>query len=169
MKIDRLDAHDRLIQLKKQSSYITEGCEACIRNRPLSYENYPFYIYAHARTDDDGATKRLIWEPRLTKPDVDTNSMLFMAYPPSDKIKIIWMIPSRELWKQYQTGNVTEHNVVWQSIYDYRYNKKKLMIKDPDEISEERKIKVMLGVAKEKMDNDAEKENRKINKLITGE
>ncbi|MEK6884299.1 MAG: hypothetical protein AABY22_32005, partial [Nanoarchaeota archaeon] len=48
---------------------------------------------------------RLIWMPRLTKPRAETNSMLFKAYPGSDNIKVIWMIPAPEMWKQFQKGN----------------------------------------------------------------
>jgi hypothetical protein len=66
MKLDRLDVHDRYEHFTKQDFDIGECCQDLINKRPFG--DYPFYIFAHTRTDDDGVTKRLIWQPRLTKP-----------------------------------------------------------------------------------------------------
>ncbi len=57
MKINRLDAHDRYEHLTKQSFDIGECCQDLIDKRPFG--DHDFYIFAHARTDDDGFTKRL--------------------------------------------------------------------------------------------------------------
>lgn len=137
MKIDRLEAHDRLNEFQKQSDYISLGCEECIRNRPEEFGSHPFYIFAHARTHDDGVSKRLIWTPRLTKPKSQTNSMLFKAYPGTDIIKIIWMIPDRLLWPQYKKGNLTEHKIICESIYDFENNRQKLDAKEDDDLPDE--------------------------------
>lgn len=135
MKINILDAHDRYTHFTKKSFDIAACCQDLINKRPFG--DYPFYIFAHARTDDDGVTKRLIWQPRLTKPKAQSNSMLFKAYPGTDVIKVIWMIPAKELWSQYAKGLLTENQTVSESIYNFQYNKNKLEAKEPDDLSDE--------------------------------
>lgn len=136
MKINPLDAHDRLKYFTNQSFNIAECCQDLINKRPFG--DYPFYIFAHARTDDDGVTKRLIWQPRLTKPKAQTNSMLFKGYPGTDIIKVIWMIPSTELWGQYSYGLMTENKIVNESIYNFRYHRNKLEDKEEDDLNEDK-------------------------------
>lgn len=134
MKIDRLETHDRLLEFKKQSVDISECCQNLINKRPFG--NHPFYIFAHARTDDDGFRKRLIWQPRLTKPKAQTNSMLFKAYPGSDTIKVLWMIPARELWDQYIKGNMLENETVVESIHNFQFNRELMEAKEEDDLQD---------------------------------
>lgn len=134
MKVNILDAHDRYKQFTKQGFDISECCQDLINKRPFG--DNPFYIFAHARTDDDGITKRLIWQPRLTKPRAQSNSMLFKAYPGTDLIKVIWMIPAKELWGQYRKDNVTENKLVTESIYNYIHHKGKLEAPEDDDFSD---------------------------------
>jgi len=134
MKINTLDAHDRLGHFQKQGLDISECCQDLVDTRPFG--NVPFYIFAHARTEDDGSTKRLIWQPRLTKPKAQTNSMLFKAYPGTDKIKIIWMIPAREMWSQFQKGLLTESKIVTESIRDFESDRKKLEEAEEDDLND---------------------------------
>ena len=138
MKIHIHDAHDRLKHFKRpqQADYISQGCADCIKNRPPEFANHPFYIFAHTRTDDDGVTKRLIWAPRLTKPKAQTNSMLFKSYPPTDRIKVIWMIPDRNMWNQYHKGNLTEHKIIIESIHYFEVNREKLEQKEEDDLDD---------------------------------
>jgi len=134
MKVNILDAHDRWIQYNKQSDYISKGCIDCINNRPKEFENHPFYIFAHARTHENGVTKRLLWQPRLSKPKSQTNSMLFKAYPPSDKIKVIWMIPDRNMWSTYSKNNLTESQIICDSIQLFQFNRETLEAKESDDL-----------------------------------
>jgi hypothetical protein len=134
MKINILDAHDRLKHFTKQSFDIAECCQDLINKRPFG--EHPFYIFAHARTDDDGVNKRLIWQPRLTKPKAQTNSMLFKAYPGTDVIKVIWMIPAKELWEQFEKDKLTENKTVCESIYNFQNYKERLEAKEPDDLSD---------------------------------
>lgn len=150
MKLDRLETHDRLLQFNRQADYISKGCQDCINNRPKEYLDHPFYIFAHKRTLgvdekialfnedlrlslldarrprqyltlDSIPEARMIWEPRLTKPQrAQSNSMLFRAYPPGDNIKIIWMIPAPELWEQFQKNKLTQNEVICDSIEMYK-------------------------------------------------
>jgi hypothetical protein len=135
MKLNRLDAHDRYQHLTKQSFDIGECCQDLINQRPFG--DHPFYIFAHARTEEDGATKRLIWQPRLTKPKAQTNSMLFKAYPGSDVLNVIWMIPARELWGQYDKGLLTANKTVSDSIHDFQFNRNKLEEREEDDMTDE--------------------------------
>lgn len=134
MKINPLDAHDRYEHLTKQSFDIGECCQNLIDQMPFG--NHPFYIFAHARTEEDGATKRLIWQPRLTKPKAQTNSMLFKAYPGKDTIKVIWMIPAPEMWDQYTKGKLTENKTVCDSIHLFKTDRAKLEEKEDDDLTE---------------------------------
>lgn len=135
MKIHKLDAHDRYEHFTKQNFDIGECCQDLINQRPFG--DHSFYIFAHTRTEEDGATKRLIWQPRLTKPLAETNSMLFKAYPGKEDIKVIWMIPDRAMWAQYQIGNVTENRTVLDSIHDFEFNRSKLEQKEEDDLNDE--------------------------------
>lgn len=135
LKINHLDAHDRYQHFTKQSFSISECCQDIINQMPFG--NYPFYIFAHARTDENGTTKRLIWQPRLSKPKSQTNSMLFKAYPNTDIIKIIWIIPARELWKQYEKDKITENKTVMDSIINFQKNREELEKPEEDDLSDE--------------------------------
>jgi hypothetical protein len=134
MKLNILETHDRLQHFKKHDFNIAECCQDLINQRPFG--DHAFYIFAHARTDDDGVTKRMIWQPRLTKPKAQSNSILFKAYPGTDNIKIIWMIPAEELWGQYQKGLMTESQIVTESIYNFQNHKAKLEAKEADDLED---------------------------------
>lgn len=159
MKINRLDAHDRFEHFTKQSFDIGKTCQDMIDQRPFG--DVPFYIFAHKReialderislfnqdlmksprqfkSLEEVPTARLIWQPRLTKPKAQTNSMLFKAYPGQDTLKVIWMLPAPELWDQYTKGKLTENKTISESIHDYKKNKGKLEAKEDDDLSDER-------------------------------
>lgn len=133
--INRLDAHDRYQELSSHGVNIGKCCQDLIDQRPFG--EHPFYIFAHMRTHDNGVDKILIWQPRLTKPKPQTNSMLFKGYPGTDIVKIIWMIPAREMWSQYRQGVITENRMVYDSIRDFQYNIKKLEEREDDDMSED--------------------------------
>lgn len=135
MKLNRLETHDRYEYFTKQSFDIAACCQNLINQRPFG--EHPFYIFAHARTDDDGVNKRIIWQPRLTRPTPQTNSMLFKVYPGSDNVKVIWMIPARELWGQYEKGLITENKTVLDSIRAFRNNREILSRKEPDDLNDD--------------------------------
>lgn len=145
-KLDKLETHDRYQHLTSQSFDIAECCQDLINQRPFG--NHPFYIFAHARTEEDGATKRLIWQPRLTKPKAQTNSMLFKAYPGTDTIKIIWMIPAREIWKNFELGQLTENLTVLESIEAFKNDRAKLEAKEDDDLNDEQINAIYAELAK---------------------
>lgn len=152
MNINRLETHDRLLHFQKQAEKIYEGCMDCLKNIPDAVK-FPVYIFAHPRTieaDEKKAllltgiiprfkempTTRLIWMPRVTKPKAQTNSYLFLAKKNDDLIKIIWMIPPRDLWEQYAPGKMTHNEEIWTSIQNFQYAREKLEAPDPDGPSE---------------------------------
>ena len=134
MKVNRLEAHDRYKHFTNQSFDIGECCQDLINQRPFG--DYPFYIFAHARTNEDGVTKRLIWQPRLTRPKPQTNSMLFKGYPGSDLVKMIWIIPERSLWKNFHKDQMTFSSIVEESIYNFEFNREKLEKKEDDDLDD---------------------------------
>lgn len=136
MKIDRLETHDRYQHFTKQEFDIGECCNEVIKNRPEEFGNRPFYIFAHTRTHEDGVSQRLIWQPRLTKPKPQTNSMLFKAYPPGDALKVIWIIPKPELWGQYNKGLICENKTISDSIEAFKTNKDKLGMPEKDDLDD---------------------------------
>lgn len=146
MKLNRLETHDRLLEFTKQKDYISQGCQDCIRNRPEEFKDHPFYIFAHCRTHENGWSKRLIWEPRLTKPKAQTNSMLFRAYPPTDKIKILWMIPDREMWNAYGNGNMLKDDITSQSIKAFQFDRKSLESPEQDDLPDDLIRNIMLEI-----------------------
>ena len=147
MKINKLDAHDRFEHYKKQDFDISACCQDMLDKKPFG--DVAFYMFAHFRTDDDGVTKRLVWQPRLTKPFAQTNSMLFKGYPGTDIIKVIWMIPARELWPNFQAGQLTENEIICESIHDFEHNRTKLESKEEDDLSDERIDQIYKDLAKE--------------------
>jgi hypothetical protein len=138
MKLDRLETHDRYKvftdKTSEQAKTIGECVQDLVNQRPFG--NVPFYIFTHARTEDDGVSKRLIHQPRLTRPKSQSNSMLFKVRPGSDIVKIIWMIPAIEMWGQYKKGNVTESEIVAWSIQQFETNRGALDAKDTDDLSD---------------------------------
>lgn len=154
MKLNRLETHDRLIHFKKdQALNIAQGASDCMLKNPLSlalqqYSPY-IYVFAHPRTHDDGVTKRMIWQPRLTKPSMQTNSYLFRGQSGTDLLEPCWLLPPKETWSQYKKGNVTEHELVLWSIDQYINNK--LGMEEPfkDDLTDEQVKNIYLRVAKE--------------------
>ena len=179
MKIDKNETHDRLLLFKQQSDFISQGCQDCINNRPQAFGNHPFYIFAHSRTIEideriaifndqlmkeklgfsvgqryrtfeEVPTARLIWSPRLTKPVPQSNSMLFKAYPPGDNIKVIWMLPAKELWDQYEKGMMLENPIVKESIHNFKHDFVKLSAREDDDLPDSVVDAIYAEIGKEK-------------------
>lgn len=152
MILNFLETHDRYQEFTKKQMDIGECCQDLIDQRPFG--SHPFYIFAHARTEDDGVTKRLIWQPRLTKPKAQTNSMLFKAYPGSDNVKVIWMIPARELWGNYNKGLIMENKTVRDSIHDFVMNRDQLEAKEDDDLDDATIDKIYEEIRQQAMRKD---------------
>ena len=143
MKLNRLEAHDRLLHLKKEQAInIFQGAEDCLKKNPLSLSlqaHSPYiYLFAHPRTADDGVTKVMYWQPRLTKPKAQTNSYLFRALSGSDVVETIWFLPPSELWKQFESGKMLNAEHITMSIYNFRMHRERLEMPHPEDFSEDR-------------------------------
>lgn len=155
MKLNILETHDRLQHLiKDQEANIFQGAEDCLKKNPDSLalqEKSPYiYIFAHPRTADDGVNKRMLWQPRLSIPKAQTNSYLFRAISNTDIIQVIWLIPPREIWPQYDAGKVTESNEIAWSINAFQYNRKELEKPHPDDMTEEKGRLILKAIVDEK-------------------
>lgn len=143
MKVNRLEAHDRLLHLKEEQSInIFKGAEDCLKRNPLSLalqdKSHYIYLFAHPRTADDGVTKVMYWQPRLTKPEAQDNSYLFRVQSHTDLLDTIWFLPPQEMWKQFQKGNMLEGDHISISIWNFRNRKKELEMPHEDDLPEER-------------------------------
>ncbi len=152
MKLDRLETHDRLLKFKKeQTDIITQGCTDCLKTNSLSLalqERSPYiYIFAHPRTADDGVNKRLLWQPRLSKPKAQTNSYLFRAQSNTDNVEICWILPPREQWDQFKKGNITESpEVIW-SIDQFTNYREKLETPFQEDFTEDQIRQILREIA----------------------
>lgn len=147
MKIDKLETHDRLQHFKKdQNDSISDGLHTCLNENPLSIalqERSPYiYIFAHPRTSESGI-KVMYWQPRLSKPKAQTNSYLFRIRSFSDECEVMWMIPPREMWTQYERGKVTEHDIVIWSVNQFETAREKLEQPEPDDLSDSVGISIL--------------------------
>ena len=136
IKIDQLDAHDRLLQFQRQDSQIPECMADLIRKEPFG--KHPFYVFCHPRTDDDGVTKRYIYSPWIWKPRAQTNSALYKVYPGTDIVKILWVLPPREMWDVYRKGKFFENPIVAYSVNLFETNKEELEKPEDDDPSPEK-------------------------------
>lgn len=154
MKLNRLETHDRLEHfIADQSRTIWQGFDDCLKKNPLSLslqEKSPYiYIFAHPRTSDDGLIKRMLWQPRLSKPRAQTNSYLFRGVSKTDVFEICWMIPPREVWKQYEKGNLTEEPTVVWSIHQFVNNRKTMEAPERDDLSDEKIKSIYATISRE--------------------
>jgi hypothetical protein len=167
MKIDRLETHDRLQHLQKdQGLNLAQGAEDCLKNNRLSiglqqYSPY-VYIFAHPRTADDGITKRMLWQPRLTKPKAQTNSYLFRAISNTDQLEICWMIPPREMWPQMRAGQLTANPIADWSIALFNLQRHLLEAPFDDDLPDHKIKEIYSRVA---MEIDEEKRMAKMYSL----
>lgn len=165
MKLNLLETHDRLEHLlEDQSDNVFKGAEICLKSNPLSLaiqERFPYlYIFAHTRTAEDGVTKRLLWQPRISKPKAQTNSYLFRAQSKSDLIEVVWIIPERHLWPSYEKGKVTENELVDYSINLFENNRDELEKPHPEDFPEERSKKIFQTILDEHKQEVRRKKNQ---------
>jgi len=164
MKVNRLETHDRLEHFKSdQSINIFRGAEECLKSNPdslIMQEKSPYiYIFAHPRTADDGVTKRMLWQPRLTKPKAQTNSYLFRAKSNSDELEICWLLPPTELWDQFKEDKLMDDNMIRWFIDQFRHNRQELEKPDPDDLSDTRIKAIWNEIKRTKMQEKIKQAN----------
>jgi hypothetical protein len=152
MKIERLETHDRFEYFVQGGFNIAETCAKIIDGRPFG--DHPFYLFVHKRTIDEterfkywldmgGAlpldkvpNARIIWQPRLTKPYPQENSILIKCYPGKDVVKFMWIIPQKELWEQFSKGKMTENETIYTSIDKFQHCPDRLAAPEPDDFDD---------------------------------
>lgn len=147
MKISKTETYDRQDHfLEDQKHIVAQGAEECLKKHPLSIrlqqESPYIYVYGHARTADDGVTKRILWQPRLTKPRPDSNSFLFRAISRTDILRICWILPPHETWKQFQRGSMFANNIIGWSIAQFKNHFEELAAPDPEDFTDEEAAKI---------------------------
>jgi len=143
LRVNPLEAHDRLLHFKKEQALnLFDGVDECLKKNKdcvSMQEHFPYvYIFAHPRMAEDGGTVRMIWQPRLTKPTAQTNSYLFRVVSNTDLVEIVWLLPPREMWGQYELGKVTESKDVVTSIMNFLHAREALEMPHSEDWSEER-------------------------------
>lgn len=133
MKIDRLETHDRLEQFLSNDFDMGACAQHLIEQKPFG--NHPFYIFCHVRTADDGSSKRFVWSPWIWKPRAQTNTILLKAYPGTDVLKVIWILPVREMWDSYRLGTIFENKMILECINQFDLDKSALEAPEPDDPS----------------------------------
>lgn len=131
MELDRFDVHDRFKYFLDQDFNIAECAQNMIDQRPFG--GHPFYIFCHGRTDDDGISKRYIWSPWIWKPRAQTNTILLKAYPGTDIVKWMWVLPVREMWDSYREGKMFENKFVIECVEQFEKDKAALEAPEPDD------------------------------------
>lgn len=116
-------------------------------------EKFSLFSTGMYPTLSDIPTHRMIWQPRLTKPKAQTNSMLFKGYPGTDTVKVIWMIPEREMWDQYRKGNLTESSIVVESIHSFEHDRERLEAKEIDDLPDARIDQIYREIGKKGKEN----------------
>ena len=84
------------------------------------------------RIDFQAPSERLIWTPRISKPNPEPNSYLFLVVQRPDLVQICWLLPKRELWEQYMPGKMTHDAEVWTSIKNFKNARKAMMAPEPE-------------------------------------
>lgn len=143
MKVNRLEAHDRLLHFKEEQAInIFVGAEDCLKRNSLSLAlqaRSPYiYLFAHPRTADDGVTKVMYWQPRLTKPEAQENSYLFRAESFTDLLECIWFLPPREVWKQFEKGKMLNSEHIGISIENFKKCRKELERPHKDDLDDDK-------------------------------
>lgn len=135
MKIQEVkifDAHDRFIDVtKKQANDMEYMLNKITLEKPFG--DHCFYIYAHKRTHDNGYDQRVVWQPRLTKPEAAPNSMLFRVDPKTPgEVKVVWILPEVHTWHLYKEGMMMESEIIGDSINTFLTDRKTLEMQEKD-------------------------------------
>ncbi len=89
---------------------------------------------------------RVLWQPRLTKPDPQTNSYLFRVKRDSTDVEVYWILPPEELWGQNKKGNITEDEIISESINKFKNNKSEMSLPHPEDLPLEKVKEIIVSI-----------------------
>jgi len=95
----------------------------------------------------------------ISKPKAQTNSYLFRAQSNTDSIEVVWIIPERHLWPQYEKGKITENELVNYSVDLFDNNRNELEKPHPEDFPEERSILIFEKILNEHKQEVRRKKN----------
>jgi len=103
-----------------------------IRLDPFS--GHKFYIFSFIKLKD----RQRYHQPRLTKPEPVPGSTLLRVDPKNpEEMKMCWTLPGQEAFGLYKHKKLFADQFVFECINTYLNEPKKLMKKEPDDVSEE--------------------------------
>lgn len=138
-KIDRFETTDRYDEIKSdETQKIQEGLHECLTKNDLSLvlQKYSPYIYVFAHVRTEGNKKRLLWQPRLTKPEAADNSYLFRVESNTENCEICWILPPMRMWEEFTKKGLFDDEIISYSIASYK--NKTLNREHPDDLPPER-------------------------------
>lgn len=121
--------HKKEVGLDEKKDIFTQDLNESLIN--------PYYKRKYT-TFSDIPSFRILWQPRLTKPEPQPNSYLFRTLKDNLDVEVYWIIPPKELWSQYKKGNMIQDDIIGQSIYKIRNNPDELSAPHKDDLSEEK-------------------------------
>lgn len=141
MKINPLDAHDRLLAFQKYQTEVGKFIQQMIEKRPWGSRHFYIFII-HKRSLGLDERQALVMEGiynkiqdtpeafmimscRVTKPQADPNTTLIRVRPgdKNDSVKLLWSIPQVELWDQFEKGKLFENEEILAQIHTFKTNR----------------------------------------------
>jgi hypothetical protein len=133
-----------------------EKLEKFMRDLTESMTN-PFYQRKYT-TMSDVPSFRILWQPRLTKPEPQPNSYLFRTLKDNNDVEVYWILPPFELFNEYQKGDMIQDEIICESIDRFLNNKASLCVPHRDDLPLEKVKEIIRKMCK--------KDKKKEKKLI---
>lgn len=124
-----------------KGNFEKEYCETIqniIQSRPFG--KYKFYIFQFVkRVDDTTGVKRMIHQPRLTKPEPLPGTTLLRCDPdrPED-VTIIWTLPNQENFGLYKHGKFFSDPFVAECVEKYLKRPGELMKEEEGDLDDDK-------------------------------
>jgi len=136
--IPQYDLFDTVQFVKEQSE---KGYVDCLQDiiGKAPFGNRHFYIFSFMkRVDDTQGIKRMIHQPRLTKPEPVPGSTLIRVHPRNpEEAKIMWTLPNEEAFGLYKQGKIFGNEFVHECVQRYLKNPMEMCRPEPGDMLEE--------------------------------
>lgn len=120
----------------KNKNSVEEFLNQILQSRPFG--NRKFYVLTFLKnTPGDPHTKKLVYQPRLTKPKPNPNTSLYRLNPlRPDEVEVFWILPKIQAFGLYAKGKVHENEFIHECIQKYLNEYDSLCRKEADDISD---------------------------------